>query len=158
MKDKYSDLREPTDADNLKGMILRDYGKIDEALEIFETGSESVAKLGNIARCYQKQKKYVQALDKLKECLIEMKKERNLKEVNDYVNQGYAYFWIAEIYYSQDKVEEANIFMTLCQEIWKEYSPGLLSQTEELLTALENRNIEMKPNQKDEVLDNFLKS
>ena len=109
-------------------------------------------------RSYQKQRKYQQALDKLKECVKEMKKKDNLKGVNDYVNQGYAYFWIAEIYYQQDKAEEANVFMTLCQEIWKEYSPGLLSQTEELLTLLENKNMEMKPNQKEEVLNNFLNS
>ncbi len=156
MKDKYRDLRCPTNTDNLEGVILREYGKIDEALDLFEAGSESAARLGNIARCYQKQGEFDKALDWLKGCLNEMRKEEGYNGFNDYVNEGYAYFWIAEIYYQQGKIEEAHVFMTLCQEIWKEYSPGLLPQTEGLLASLGNKSIEMKPNQREDAINNFI--
>ena len=46
--------------------------------------------------------------------------------------------------------------MTLCQEIWKEYSPGLLPQTEGLLASLGNKSIEMKPNQREDAINNFI--
>jgi len=85
-----------------------------------------------------------------------MRKEEGYNGFNDYVNEGYAYFWIAEIYYQQGKIEEAHVFMTLCQEIWKEYSPGLLPQTEGLLASLGNKSIEMKPNQREDAINNFI--
>lgn len=135
-------------------MILHDCGRIEEALEVFDTNLESVPRLGNIARCYQKQKKYAEALNKLRECLNALKEE----SLDDIVNRGYAYFWIAEIYYQQSRYEEANVFMTKCQEIWKEYAPGLLSEIEDLLKKLESKNIEMKPNQEKEVIRKFMLS
>lgn len=46
--------------------------------------------------------------------------------------------------------------MTICQEIWKEYAPGLLVQTGDLLEKLEEKDIEMKPNQKEEAVRKFM--
>lgn len=156
IKDKYGELRCPTDIDNLNGMILRECGRIDEALEMFERVSESVARQGNIARCFQKQGNYIQALGKLKECLNGLEKRKDLKDLNDNVNVGYAYFWIAEIYFQQLKYEESIVFMTLCQEIWKEYAPGLLGETEELLRELEEKKIEVRANRKEQVIGRFM--
>lgn len=153
MKENHADLWRPIDIDNLKGMILREYGSIDEALKVFGSNSDSDAKFGNIARCYMKLGRYAEAIDNLKICLKQLE---NKKELTDSINRGYAYFWIAEIYYQQGKYQDANVFMTICQEIWKEYAPGLLVQTGDLLEKLEEKDIEMKPNQKEEAVRNFM--
>lgn len=153
MKENHADLWRPIDIDNLKGMILREYGSIDEALKVFGSNSDSDAKFGNIARCYMKLGRYVEAIDNLKICLKQLE---NKKELTDSINRGYAYFWIAEIYYQQGKYQDANVFMTICQEIWKEYAPGLLVQTGDLLEKLEEKDIEMKPNQKEEAVRKFM--
>lgn len=97
--------------------------------------------------------RYVEAIDNLKICLKQLE---NKKELTDSINRGYAYFWIAEIYYQQGKYQDANVFMTICQEIWKEYAPGLLVQTGDLLEKLEEKDIEMKPNQKEEAVRKFM--
>lgn len=152
-ENRHMELLKPVDTENLKGMILREKGEIDEALEVFEANFDSDAKFGNIARCYIKKGNYEKALDNLRICLRRIEGSKILRNI---INCGYAYFWIAEIYYQQGKYQEANIFMTRCQEIWKEYAPVLLGQTEELLGKLEEKDIAMEPNQTQEVVRNFL--
>lgn len=49
-----------------------------------------------------------------------------------------------------------GLLLTLCQEIWKEYAPGLLGETEELLRELEEKKIEVRANRKEQVIGRFM--
>lgn len=144
------------DMKNLKGTILRDLGDITGALEAFEEISDSSAKYGNIARCYQISGKYDLALDNLKICLRKSTNKDNL--FTEYVNRGYAYLWIAEIYYEIGEKDKAEKFLLLCQETWKEYAPGLLPKTSELLRKTGDIKMPLKPLDIKRMLEDFLES
>lgn len=128
---------------NLKGMILRELDQIDDAIKVFNETSESSAKYGNIARCYQMNGKYDLAIETLKVCLRQLYDRDRL--LMDNVNLGYACLWIAEIYHAMKKNDEAKKFLLLCQEIWKEYAPGLLSKTNDLMEKLGKIEIMLNP-------------
>lgn len=142
------------DMKNLKGMILRDLGRIEEALDVFRITTESSAKYGNIARCYQLQKKYDLALDNLKICLRKLIDKKNL--YTNLVNFGYAFLWIAEIYYEMGVMDKANKFLLCCQENWKEYAPGLLTKTNKLLSKLDALEIIMDSQETKTLIKEFL--
>lgn len=143
-----------SDMENLKGMILREIGEITGALEVFEEITDSSAKYGNIARCYQISGKYDLALDNLKICLSKLANRDNLFTEN--VNRGYAYLWIAEIYYEMGEKDKAEKFLLLCQETWKEYAPGLLPKTSELLKKIGDIEMQLNPLDIQQMLDDFL--
>jgi len=143
-----------TDMKNLKGMILREMGEIDGALEMFEEISDSSAKYGNIARCHQMRAEYNLALDNLKVCLNKLGCRDNL--FTDQVNLGYAYLWIAEIYHDMGEKDKAEKFLLLCQETWKEYAPGLLPKTSELLRKIGEIEMKLNPSDIQQMLDEFL--
>ena len=133
MKEKYGDLWEFIETDNLYGMILRDMGNIKKAIEVFENDSDPIVGKGNLARCYQKEKRYDEALEKLRECLVGLMKNTNLE---NNINKGYAFLWISEIYYEMENYKKANTFLVFCQDIWKEFAPGLLHETKNLFDKI----------------------
>lgn len=142
------------DMKNLKGTLLRENGEITEALEVFEDIVDSSARYGNIARCYQMLKKYDLALENLKLSLRKLENRDNL--FTEYVNRGYAYLWIAEIYYEMDEKDMAEKFLLICQETWKEYAPGLLQKTNELLGKIGKSEMKLNPSDIQKMLDEFL--
>lgn len=157
----YEDIYEKTkeawrfsDMDNLKGMILREMNRIDDALEVFNETLESSEKYGNIAKCYHIRGDLEQALDNLRICLRRLLDGRNV--FSDYVNLGYAYFWIAQIYDEMGEGDKAKIFLLLCQDDWKEYAPGLLPRTEDLLKKLGGIDIRLEPAEVQRLLEEFL--
>ncbi|PKM51708.1 MAG: hypothetical protein CVV02_05440 [Firmicutes bacterium HGW-Firmicutes-7] len=155
MKKKHSDLWDFMYIDNVKGLVLRDKGLIEEALEIFNKQSESSSTLGNIARCLQKKGDVIGALKKLKLSLLLLLKEDDL---NAYSNQGYAYLWIADGMYNLNKYRFAKCFLYLCDKMWKEYSPGLLLDTKELNEKLSNIVVDDIEIESKRLLDEYLDS
>lgn len=153
MKEKYSDLWEFGDTDNMYGMILRDMGNIQKAIEVFEKDSDSIVGKGNIARCYQKEKRYDEALEKLRECLADLVENTDL-ESN--INKGYGFLWIAEIYYEMQDYRKANTFLVFCQDIWKEFAPGLLHQTKDLFDKITRLKLPFENTDFETEIENFL--
>lgn len=153
MKEKHSDLWEFEDTVNMYGMILRDMGKIKNAIKVFENDSNSIVGKGNIARCYQKDKRYDEALEKLRECLAGLMKNTDL-ESN--INKGYAFLWIAEIYYEMRNYKKANIFLVFCQDIWKEFAPGLLQKTQDLFNKITQLKLPFENTDYEKEIKNFL--
>lgn len=153
MKEKYSDLWEFGDVNNMYGMILRDIGKIKRAIEVFENDSNSIVGKGNIARCYQKEKRYDEALEKLRECLAELMKNSDF-ESN--INKGYGFLWIAEIYYEMKDYKKANTFLVFCQDIWKEFAPGLLHETQNLFDKIMQLKLPFENTDFEKEINNFL--
>ncbi len=94
------------------------------------------------------------ALDNLKICLSKLANRDNLFTEN--VNRGYAYLWIAEIYYEMGEKDKAEKFLLLCQETWKEYAPGLLPKTSELLKKIGDIEMQLNPLDIQQMLDDFL--
>ena len=135
-------------------MLLREMGQIDEALEVFEKTVDSSAKYGNIARCYQIKGDYESAFDNIKICLRRLLNGNSA--FTDLVNIGYAYFWIAQIYDEMGECDKAKIFLLLCQDDWKEYAPGLLPRTEDLLKKLGGIDICLEPAEVQRLLEEFL--
>jgi predicted phosphodiesterase/tetratricopeptide (TPR) repeat protein len=155
MQKKHSDVWAVTDMANLKGMILRDNGQVEEALRVFEANSESNARCGNIARCCQLLGQYEEALNRMRECLDGL---NHGVELVDRVNKGYAYLWISEIYYEMKKFDKAKIFLILCQENWKEYAPGLLRLTAPMLEKLADFEVDLPLDEGERVLEEFMKN
>lgn len=153
IKEKNSDVWFKQSSINLHGMILRDIGKIDEALEVLETDIESSNKYGNIARCYMLKKDFTSAIEKMKLCISELNR---INSFESWINRGYAYFWIAEIYEELGDLEKAKIFVTMCLEIWKEYAPMLMSLTNELLNKLHSIDVNMAPGQANDMVREFM--
>ena len=148
-----------SDMKNLKGMLLRETGKIEDALEVFDKNAESSAKYGNIAKCHQINGQYDLALQNLRICLRKLLNRDSL--FTDQVNLGYAYLWIAQIYYDLKENTKAKNFLLLCQENWKEYAPGLLPNTNELLEKLDEVKLQFEPFEpieKQQLLDEFLEN
>ena len=94
------------------------------------------------------------ALDNLKICLSKLANKDNL--FAGHVNRGYAYLWIAEIYYEKGEKDKAEKFLLLCQETWKEYAPGLLPKTSELLRKTGEIEMQLNPSDIQQMLEEFL--
>ena len=144
-----------SDMKNLKGMILREVGDIDGALAVFEENTASSAKYGNIARCHLIQEQYDLALNNLKIC-VKILYERG-RSFTDYVNIGYAYLWIAEVFLGLDEIDKAQKFLLLCQETWKEYAPGLLSKTNTLSEKLGKIKMSLNCLEIEKMVEEFIK-
>lgn len=158
---EYEDIQERTnevwefsDMKNLKGIILREMGDVEAALEVLRELPESSAKHGNIARCYQMKSEYDLALHELRLCLRVLRIDDN--SFADYVNLGYAYWWIAETYNFLDEKSKAKKYLLLCQEIWKEYAPNLLSKTVDLFEKLGGVEIKLDDLEIEHMIEEFL--
>lgn len=155
MKEKKYDVWFKYKSSNTYGMILRDMGRIDEALEVFAQDYDSSEKYGNIARCYMLKKDYVKAVEQMKQCLFVLGKQSMLENL---INRGYAYYWIAEIYEAQGELEKAKIFLIMCLEVWQEYAPVLMNSTVALFQRLGEVAVDMYPGCAEKAVSEFLDS
>ncbi|GKU24074.1 hypothetical protein CFOLD11_09000 [Clostridium folliculivorans] len=152
LSESYSGLWTFNDLSCTKGLILRDSGKYEEALEIFNTLKKDSSNCGNIGRCYQRKNEYDEALKYFNESLKLLYKEENL---NSLTNRGYALFWIAEIMFENGKYIESYLLLYKSKQIWRKYAPALLSKLDDLdEKLLQYRNLEKV----DEKSEQFLKS
>ena len=153
MKEKNSDVWLKYKSTNLYGMILRDMGRIDEALEVFESDYDSSEVRGNVARCYILKRDIPKAIERMQQCISEL---NNQNTFDSWINKGYAYFWIAEIYEQMGELEKAKIFLTMCLEIWKEYAPIQMSLTNNLFKRLESIEVDVLPGLADDMVQKFM--
>lgn len=55
-----------------------------------------------------------------------------------------------------DEKDMAEKFLLICQETWKEYAPGLLQKTNELLGKIGKSEMKLNPSDIQKMLDEFL--
>jgi tetratricopeptide (TPR) repeat protein/predicted phosphodiesterase len=139
MAEKHSDLWNFHDITYTNALALRDRGDIIKALEIFKQMEENSSTVGNIARCLQKKGDYNESINQLRLSLQLLQKDDDLTANT---NRGYAYLWIAEVFKKQGRVIDAKVFLYLCEKIWKEYAPGLLSLSSDISTQLVSTKVE----------------
>lgn len=128
----------------IRGLALRDSGAPEQALEIFQKKCEeyqtaSSSDIGNLARTFMKLRQY----DKVENLLVEsLNKLSGVRDFTSCTNKGYAYLWLAETMLKQNKINEAMAFLLLCKEMWTEYAPVLLKETEEIENLLKENHLD----------------
>lgn len=131
-----------------KALALRDSGQAEEALQIFEQFSDNDAidikarAIGNRARCLLQLSRYPEEEELLRESLALLNEEQSY---NAKTNLGYAFLWLAEVFFKQGKVNDAKTNILLAREVWLEYAPGHLSQLKELESFLDDTDKEINP-------------
>jgi len=146
-----SDIDTEYDVSGTRGLILRDMGRVDEALSILLKGrsvedllsvplageSEGLdaTTFGNVGRCLQKRGEIEKALA----CIVRsaLMLERDARSVS-IKNRGYAALWVGELLEEADQIREASLFYRRSLDVWGRRAPILARTPAEALERLKD--------------------
>jgi hypothetical protein len=121
----------------IRALSFRDSGNLTEAKvlfnELIQSDNENAEHKGNMARTLMKLEQFDEAEILLRESLIILK-----EKIGSSPNIGYAYMWIAELLFKQQKYHESAAFISLAISIWTVYAPLLLREVQNLKTKLDS--------------------
>lgn len=119
-------------------LALRDFGRVEEALEIFTDGRaldamlesqadsdehDSITDIGNVGRCLYLKGDYGRALQFISKSadVLRLGEERA-----DKVNYGYAGLWLADVYVKLGRYKDAYAALREVLSTWSTYAPARL--------------------------------